>query len=69
MSKNDIYEKRPIESTYFPKNIFIPYKSNFKSLDNQLDFQFNSTQPLPNYSNLIKSKKKEINLFMIHLKI
>ena len=58
MSKNDIYEKRPIESTYFPKNIFIPYKSNYKSLDNQLDFQFNSTQPLPSYSNIIKSEKR-----------
>ena len=58
MSKNDIYEKRPIESTYFPKNIFIPYKSNYKSLDNQLDFQFNSTQPLPSYSNIIKNEKR-----------
>ena len=63
MSKNDIYEKRPIESTYFPKNIFIPYKSNFKSLDNQLDFQFNSTQPLPIYNNLIKSEKRNNSFY------
>ena len=63
MSKNDIYEIRPMKTAYFPKNIFIPYKSNYNSLDNKLDFQFNSSQPLPTYNNLIKSEKRNKSFF------
>ena len=56
MSKNDIYEDRPIEPTYFPQKIFTPYNSNYNSFDNQFDLQFNYTQPLPNYNNIIRFK-------------
>ena len=63
MSKNDIYEDRPIEPTYFPQKIFTPYNSNYNSLDNQFDLQFNYTQPLPNYNNIIRNEKRNQSLY------
>ena len=63
MSKNDIYEDRPIEPTYFPQKIFTPYNSNYNSLDNQYDLQFNYTQPLPNYNNIIRNEKRNQSLY------
>ena len=63
MSKNDIYEDRPIEPSYFPQKIFTPYNSNYNSLDNQYDLQFNYTQPLPNYNNIIRNEKRNQSLY------
>ena len=63
MSKNDIYENRPIEPSYFPQKIFTPYNSNYNSLDNQFDLQFNYTQPLPNYNNIIRNEKRNQSLY------
>ena len=63
MSKNDIYENRPIEPSYFPQKIFTPYNSNYNSLDNQCDLQFNYTQPLPNYNNIIRNEKRNQSLY------
>ena len=63
MSKNDIYENRPIEPSYFPQKIFTPYNSNYNSLDNQYDLQFNYTQPLPNYNSIIRNEKRNQSLY------
>ena len=61
MSKNDIYSQRPIESTYYPKNIFIPYNPNLNYLDNQPEFNY--SQPLPDFNDIINRQKRNKVLY------
>ena len=63
MSKNDIYSQTPIESTYYPKNIFIPYNQNLNYLNDQPEFQFNYSQPLPDFNDIINRQKRNKNLY------
>ena len=63
MSKNDIYSQTQIESTYYPKNIFIPYNQNLNYLNDQPEFQFNYSQPLPDFNDIINRQKRNKNLY------
>ena len=63
MSQNDIYSEPMIPSTYYPKNIFTPYNPELNIFDNQPELQFNYTQPLPNYNNLINREKRNKVLY------
>ena len=63
MSKNEIYSQSSIESTYYPKNMFIPYNPSLNYLDNQAELQFNYTQPIPELNDIIKRQKRNKVLY------
>ena len=63
MSKNEFDYESPISSTYYPKNIFNPYKLNMNYSDNQTKFDFSNTQPLPAFNNIISRENQNQILY------
>ena len=63
MSKNYFELEPPISSTYYLKNIYNPYKSNINSINDQQELNFNNTQPLPTFNNIITREDKNQFLY------
>ena len=63
MSKNYFELEPPISSTYYLKNIYNPYKSNINSINDQQELNFNNTQPLPTFNNIITREDRNQFLY------